>query len=78
MNNEERREEHFSRSDRDMLVTLHAEMKGLRADVAEMKNGVQVKLADHEMRIRRVEWWGALAIGALTLAQFILPYVLNK
>lgn len=34
----------------------------------------KTQLSDHESRLRRLEWWGALGIGGLTLAEIFLNY----
>lgn len=74
---EERRKEHFSRSDRDLLITLHEEVKGLRADISDMKDGVKATLLDHETRLRSLEKYVWLAIGALFILQVASPLIIK-
>lgn len=50
-------------TDHDLLVTLHEQIKGVREDIKEIKDGTSEKLSDHEMRLRRIELWGGIAIG---------------
>ncbi len=33
--------------------------------------------ADHELRIRKLENWGSIAIGALAVIQFVLKFVIK-
>jgi len=61
----------FNQPDRDLLIELKTEVRALRSDIKELKDVTTDKSTDHEIRIRRLEQWGAMAIGALTLVQFI-------
>ena len=59
--------EHFSRADRDLLITMHEQIKNIRADIKELKDGTSSKLDDHEKRIKNFEifmanWTGKYAI----------------
>jgi hypothetical protein len=58
-------------SDHDLLVQLHEQMKQVRLDIRDLNDSTSTKVLDHEMRLRRLELWGAMAIGALTLIQFV-------
>ncbi len=59
-------------SDHDLLITLHSEVRGLRKDIKDLTDGSATKLDDHEGRIRRLEFWGALGIGGLYVLNLIL------
>lgn len=65
----------ISTSDHDLLIALHEQVKQVRVDIADIKEGTTAKILDHEIRIRRLEQWGAIAIGALTAAQFYFNYL---
>ena len=57
-------------SDHDLLITVHEQIKNVRQDIKELKTGTEGKLSDHESRIRRLELWGAIAIGFSYALQF--------
>lgn len=60
-------ESHFQREDRDLLVSIDTKLNTL----------IQSN-TDHEIRIRRLELWSAMAIGAIALIQFIgFGYILQ-
>ncbi len=61
-------------SDHDLLITLHEQVKGIRSDIKDLTEGTSYKITDHELRIRRLETWGFISIGALTVAEFALNY----
>ena len=42
-------------NDHDLLVTMHEQMKNVRADIKEIKDGTSIKLEDHETRLRSLE-----------------------
>lgn len=63
--------------DHDLLVTVHEQVKQVRIDIKEIKDGTATKLLDHETRIRRLETWGFMAIGALCFVQFIIGVYLT-
>lgn len=76
----------WSREDRDLLIELRTEMKGMRSDLKEMKEDTRVVHVDHEDRIRIVEdkikehgtlikVWGSVIAAALTLAQVVSSFV---
>jgi hypothetical protein len=66
---------HFSREDRDLLVELRTEVAGIRVDIKDLKDGTTIKLTDHEMRLRRLELWGGIAIGLSFALQFYFNYL---
>jgi hypothetical protein len=42
-------------NDHDLLVTMHEQLKGVKADVRDIKDGTSRQLADHEHRIKMLE-----------------------
>lgn len=45
----------WERENRDLLIELRTEMKGVRGDIQELTDGSNARLGDHEARIRGVE-----------------------
>ena len=43
------------KTDHDLLITLHSEMRGLRTDIQNLGEGLSTKVNDHESRIRSLE-----------------------
>src|SRR3989344_5475641 len=43
------------RSDHDLLITLNAKVDGLIVEVKSMQDGVGKEIANHEVRIRKIE-----------------------
>lgn len=41
--------------DHDVLIELRTEMRAIRADIKELKDGTSGKITDHENRIRLLE-----------------------
>lgn len=73
--------EHFSRADRDLLVTMHEQIKGIKSDIKDLKDGTSAKLNDHENRIRSIEQFKWQLIGGLLVLQAvegILLYLILK
>ena len=74
-------ESHFQQNDRELLVRLDEKLAALLAKIEGMserlaslessKASITVQ-QDHELRIRRLEVWGSLAIGGLAVLEFIL------
>jgi len=62
-------------SDHDLLVTMHEQVKNIRADIKELKEGTSEKLSDHEIRIRRLETWGAILVGVSYALQFYFNFI---
>ncbi len=60
--------------DHDLLVTMHEQIKGIKTDIKELKDGTSVKIGDHELRLRRLELWGGIAVGFSYALQFYLNY----
>lgn len=62
-------------SDHDLLITLHEQVKGIRADIQSLTDGTSIKIVDHELRIRRLEYALALAAGLSFAFQFYFNYI---
>lgn len=62
-------------NDHDLLVTMHEQIKGIKNDIKDLKDGTSAKLADHEARIRRLELYGAIAIGMSYALQFYFNFL---
>lgn len=63
-------------SDHDLLITMHEQIKNIRQDIKEIKDGTSDKLNDHEIRLREIEkfkenWTGRNAILAVLIMFFI-------
>ena len=63
-------------TDHDILIDLQAQVRELRNDLKMMNDGGQKIIADHEMRIRVIEKYMWLAIGALYLINAALTIYL--
>ncbi len=66
-------------NDHDLIITIHEQIKNIRADIKDIKDGTSTQLADHETRIRRLEekittvlTWGTVALLAVGVVQFIV------
>ncbi len=42
-------------NDHDLLITMHEQIKNVRMDIKEIKDGTSEKLSDHELRIQTLE-----------------------
>ena len=62
-------------NDHDLLVTMHEQIKNIRADIHELKEATASKLTDHEVRLRRLELWSAIAIGVLYALQGYFNFI---
>lgn len=62
-------------NDHDLLVTMHEQIKGIKGDIKELKDGTSSKLTDHERRLRRLELYCAVAIGGAYALQIYLHYL---
>ena len=67
-------EQPLHREDRDLLIELRTEMKSVRQDIRELSDTTKMTIQDHEARLRFIERYMWLAIGALTLAQLAINY----
>lgn len=65
-------------SDHDLLIQLGEQIKQVRTDIKDLSDGTASKVSDHESRIRRIEMWGFMAIGALAFIELILGYLATK
>ena len=57
-------------TDHDLLIELRTEMRGVRGDIKDIKDGTASKLDDHEQRLRNLEtntnrWFGRQAAIAV-------------
>ncbi len=73
MPNERRRQEDVS--DHDLLITLNEQVKAIREDIRMMQIGTATQITDHEARLRRLEWAGAVAVGLSFALQFYFNYL---
>lgn len=71
-------EETNNMTDHDLLITMHEQIKGIKADIRDLKDGTSAKLADHETRLRRLELWGAIAVGFGYALQFYFNFIIKK
>ena len=65
----------FNLDDHNLLIEINVRLSDVIRELKEMKDNFAVKQADHELRIRRIEQLGAMAIGALALAQIVLKFL---
>lgn len=47
--------EKLQRTDHDTLIRLEGKVDSIQRDVAELKDGISSKIADHEIRIKAIE-----------------------
>lgn len=77
-------------NDHDLLVTLHERVDQIRIYIKDLKENLATRvdqleddhvtktnLNDHETRIRRLEWWGAIAVGLIYAVEAYLKFI-NK
>jgi len=74
-------------NDHDLLIELRADVKALRGELAEMKDGLKTTVQDHETRIRALEAsasqgcgservvTGTLAVIASAIIAFIIKHI---
>lgn len=62
-------------NDHDLLITMHEQIKNVRQDIKDLKDGTSSTLSDHEKRIRRLELWGAIGMGFIYAVQFYLNFI---
>lgn len=65
----------MNEQDHDLLVGLHVEVKQIRTDIKDLKDGTSNKILDHELRLRRLELWGAIALGLSYALNFYFNYL---
>ena len=73
-------------TDHDLLIKLDTKVDQIQLDVTTLKNqenlyvnqvehkAVCDKQADHEIRLRLIERYGSMAIGALFIIEFVLKF----
>jgi len=61
-------------NDHDILIELKSDVKALRAEVKEINDNTKTTLTDHEARLRFMERWVWMAIGALGIAETIITF----
>lgn len=61
-------------SDHDLLIRVDENVKNLIIEIKDMREGISVKLTDHELRLRRLELWGGIAIGMSYALNFYFNY----
>lgn len=61
--------------DHDLLIRVDENVKNLIIEIKDMKDGTTVKLTDHELRLRRLETWGAIAVGLGYALQFYFNFI---
>lgn len=62
-------------NDHDLLITLIGEIRLLKVEVTAMKDDTKMRVLDHESRIRRLELWGGILIGASYALQFYFQFL---
>lgn len=62
-------------SDHDLLITMHEQIKGIKNDIKDLKDGTSTILSDHENRLRRLELWGAILVGMSYALQFYFNFL---
>ena len=62
-------------NDHDLIITIHEQIKNVRQDIKDLKEGHNEKLMDHEVRLRRLELWGAIALGLSYALQFYFQFL---
>jgi hypothetical protein len=65
-------------TDHDLLIQLGVQIKQVRVDIKDLADGTSLKVSDHESRIRRLEMWGFMAIGALAFIELVIGYLAVK
>ena len=66
------------KDDHDTLIALYVEFKQLRKDIKELNDNQSIKLSDHESRIRRLEYIGGLAIGAILVLEVLKDVIIKN
>lgn len=62
-------------SDHDLLIAVHEQVKGIREDMSKLTVGTAAQIADHETRLRRLEYSLALVTGLSVALQFYFNYI---
>lgn len=61
-------------NDHDLLIALNTEMRLLREDIKDMKNGNTLTLQDHESRLRFIERYMWMALGVLAVGEVAIKF----
>lgn len=64
--------ETLPQNDHDLLIRMDENVRNLRTDFTLLNGDITKRLDDHEARIRRMEKYVWLAIGALTIVQILV------
>ena len=64
-------------SDHDLLIELRGDVKALRAEVKDINDNTKTTLSDHESRIRFMERWQWMAIGAVGVIEVIIGWYIT-
>lgn len=71
--------------DHDLLIELRSEVKGIRADIIDLKDNIKSQVSDHEDRLRvcetdnttiksKITTWGSIATIGLALLEIALRF----
>ncbi|MDE2098526.1 MAG: hypothetical protein KGL39_14830 [Patescibacteria group bacterium] len=65
-------------SDHDILIELRAEVKGMKEAIIKSNDTTRLTLLDHEDRLRFLERYAWLAIGAVGIIEAIIAIYLRN
>ncbi len=73
-------------NDHDLLVTMHEQIKGIKADIRDLKDGTGDKLSDHETRIRGLESifesfkgrYAILAVVGMAIVSIVTSWIVKQ
>ena len=75
-------EDRRQNNDHDLLITLVQKVDDLKEDIKDIKEGWTEKIRekgvlieDHEIRMRRLEKWGMIAVGFLYAVETYVNFV---
>lgn len=60
----------MNREDRDLLIELKTEMTAVKDSIKALTDTTRTKVDDHELRLRFIERYVWLAMGALAITTF--------
>lgn len=64
----------MNRADRDLLIELKTKMDGLVSSIKEMGDSLAIRVSDHEIRLRFIERYVWLALGALAVITLAINF----
>ena len=64
-------------SDHDLLTRLDEKVDSIILQIKDINDGIGVKLNDHENRLRNLERYVWLAIGALAVLEIVMKFYLK-